>query len=387
MLPWPDQPIDSIPPEAFVPPHCPWPGCPHHRDPTGFRYRRHSRYFRKHDQQWVTRIRCRTCGGTFSRHTFSVTYYMKRPELLRPIAAGLLAGSAHRQLARSLGCAPSTVTRLSARLGRHALLLLARSLECLDSIPEAIVYDDFESFFFCQEFAVGVGTPVGQRSWFIYGLEHAPHRRGGRRSPAQKKRGKRPFKTPRRPYVDSFRRTLDLLASKQKGPDRLAVITDDHPGYRQGMKHHPERDRFLHRIYRNPKRAHKGAPRNATARRRDREMFAADLLHGLMRHSLSHHGRETIAFSRRQNALLERGFLMAVWRNYVKGRSERRPDRTTPAMAIGLAQEPWNWSRVLAQRLFPGRIRVPESWRRVYRRAIITPEVGRNLRHDLVHAF
>ena len=31
------------------------------------------------------------------------------------------AGSAHRQLARSLGCAASTVTRLAARIGRHCI--------------------------------------------------------------------------------------------------------------------------------------------------------------------------------------------------------------------------------------------------------------------------
>ncbi|MCZ6650802.1 MAG: hypothetical protein O7D35_09040, partial [Acidobacteria bacterium] len=63
----------------------------------------------------MPRFRCRRCGGTFSRRAFSLTYYLKRPELLPRIAAGLQAASAHRQLARTLGCAPSTVTRLSAR--------------------------------------------------------------------------------------------------------------------------------------------------------------------------------------------------------------------------------------------------------------------------------
>ena len=45
---------------------------------------------------------------------------MKRPELLLPTAQLLVSGCAHRQIARSLGCAASTITRLSRRLGNHA---------------------------------------------------------------------------------------------------------------------------------------------------------------------------------------------------------------------------------------------------------------------------
>jgi FixJ family two-component response regulator len=69
-----------------------------------------------------------------------VSYYSKRPELLVPIVAGLVGGSAHRQIARTLGCAPSTVTRSAARLGRHAMLLLATARRALAaSVAEAFV--------------------------------------------------------------------------------------------------------------------------------------------------------------------------------------------------------------------------------------------------------
>jgi hypothetical protein len=63
---------------------------------------------------------------------------MKRPELLAPIAAGLVAGSAHGQIARTLGCAPSTVTRLAARLGRAALLLQAVAMSELEPLDEPV---------------------------------------------------------------------------------------------------------------------------------------------------------------------------------------------------------------------------------------------------------
>jgi hypothetical protein len=120
---------------------------------------------------------------------------------------------------------------------------------------------------------------------------------------------------------------------------------------------------------------------------RDRAMFPVDQLHALLRHSLAHHRRETIAFGRRINALAERLFLAMVWRNFVKWRSERRPDRSTPAMRLGLTESRWSWRRVLARRLFPGRERLPESWREIYRREWTTPVLRFNTRHSLLHAY
>ena len=84
-------------------------------------------------------------------------------------------------------------------------------------------------------------------------------------------------------------------------------------------------------------------------------MFPVDCLHALLRHSMASHRRETIAFGRRLNALVERLFLAIIWRNFVKKRSERRSDPTTPAMLAGVTDRPWSWSRALARRIFPDR--------------------------------
>ena len=116
-------------------------------------------------------------------------------------------------------------------------------------------------------------------------------------------------------------------------------------------------------------------------------MFPSDVLHALLRHSMAHHRRETIAFGRRLNALMERFFVAAAWRNLVKGRSERKPDPSTPAMAVGLTDEPWQWERVLARRLFFHRETVPHPWDELYRRLWITPLLKSNTRHQLLHAF
>jgi hypothetical protein len=116
-------------------------------------------------------------------------------------------------------------------------------------------------------------------------------------------------------------------------------------------------------------------------------MWASDLLHTIWRHSSAHHRRETIAFARRVNAAVERGFVFAAWRNFVKGVSERKPDPTTPAMRLGLAVAPWSWARVLAQRLFPSRIVLPPGWIEVYRREWITESIGANTRHSCRLAY
>jgi hypothetical protein len=293
----------------------------------------------------------------------------------------LIAGSAHRQIARTVGCAPSTVTRLAARIGRHSLLLQALALGELGPLEEPVVFDHFETFVFSQDDRLGIGTAVGQRSWFVYTMDPAPHARAGKRSVRRRPR-KHPLpdKIPRS-VLQSTERVLRLLGLLGRG--RVDLISDDHPLYPVAVTTQKQLE-VHHRVYPSPPR---GTDMTTAARERNREMFAADLLHKLWRHSEAHQRRETIAFGRRANAVLERSALMMVWRNFVKGVSERRADRTTPAQRLGLTGRPFKWRDIFARRLFPKRIRLPEGWSSIYRREWITPAVGRNLRHDLKQAF
>ena len=184
---WPIQPVEIQ--RRFAPRFCTHRDCPQHRLEGRKRllYRRHGSYVRA-DGRRVPRFWCSVCERSFSKQSFSPTYYMKRPELLVPTAAGLEAGSAHRQLARSLGCAPSTITRISARLGRHAMLLHVLALLHLDDVHESLVADHFETFGGSQDYPFGVATVVGGRSHFLYSLDPAPHRRTGHRSVFQEAR-------------------------------------------------------------------------------------------------------------------------------------------------------------------------------------------------------
>ena len=382
----PKTPVERL--QDFQPAFCPWPECPEHRRTTrGYRFARQGVYATKRRPK-IPRFRCLVCGRSFSRQTFSTSYYLKRPELLVPVAAGLVAGSAHRQIARSLACAGSTVTRLSARLGRHALLLQSLALEHLRGrLCEDLAADHFETFEFTQDLPFGVLTLVGRDSWFVYGVDPAPHARTGHRTPEQEARRRaRPRRASRGGYRGSFRRGLDLLGRLVPEGKSISIACDGRAQILDAHAQHPARLSIDLEVHPNPRRGPKGSPRSAEAIARDRAMYPVDQLHALLRHSRSDHKRETIAFGRRLNAVMERLFVAAVWRNFIKHRSERRPEPVTPAMRLALVDSPWTWTQALSRRLFPGRLRLPPVWRELYLRNWTTPVLPTNLRHDLRHA-
>jgi transposase-like protein len=378
-------PVERL--QRFRPPFCPRRECPDHlRIRPGYRAHVHGSYTRQRGSA-IPRYLCLTCGGTFSRQAFSPTYYLKRPELLVPVAAGLVSGSAHRQIARLFGCAPSTVTRLSYRAGRHFLLLMSAAKQALrDMQLEPIVLDHFETFEFSQDLPFGIATAVGQQSWFVYGVDPAPHARSGRRTPSQQRRVEsRAMRPHHGGYAGSTRRTIDRLL--QVTPDGLHLVTDNHESYRRTIRRHPQRERIRHEIHPNPERGPKGSPRSQKALQRDRAMFACDLLHGLARHSMAAHRRETIAFGRRLNALILRIYGFAVWRNFVKRRSERHGIDTTPAMLLGLTDRRWTWKQLFAWRLFPDRNQLDSFEQLLYEQRWNTPVLPANALHNLRLAY
>jgi hypothetical protein len=311
---------------------------------------------------------------------------MKRPELLPAIASGLVNGAAHRQIARGLRCAPSTVTRQSARIGRHSLLLLVLALEHLAEDREDTVLAHIESFEGARKRRFAIATLVGADSWFSYGVDGAPH---GQAVPRRSFRDTRPCRRRTRTRHGHLLSARRLLAARAlfAGEDALRVICDDEHDYRATVRSLALRGRVQLVVDPRPKPGPRGAPRSDEARAHDAAVFPNELLRRLARHSMAHHHIDTIAFPRRINAAMERQFTLAAWRNFVKKRAERRPERVTPAMLKRLATEPWSWERVFARRLFPDRLRVPMSWLGIYRREWITPALRSNTRHALHLAF
>ena len=333
-------------------------------------FQRNGWYRTPSDSRQIPRFRCKTCRRTCSQQTFAASYYLKRRDLPPKIATQLVACAGHRQMARSFHCSKTTITRQIERLGRHAILFHARCLQELSAIAEPIVHDHFETFIGRQDHALGVGTAVGARSWFVYDVDPAPHQGSGRRpdrQPAERA-------GPSRPYVASIRRTIQALLPRVSGSRRLQCIVDGRVDYLKAVQLRGWKEQVRLRVYPNPKRGPKGSPRSPEAMARDAAMFPVDSLHQLIRHSSADHKRETIAFGRRLESILGRAYVFAIWKNFIKGRSERKPDRTTPAMRLSLTEMPWRWERIFVRRLFPARIRPTNAAMKLYRK-LWTPQL------------
>jgi hypothetical protein len=356
--------INSVHPSRFSPPFCPRPTCVAHRARgKGFN---HNGWYRKpSSREKIPRCTCLDCGKSCSRSTFSPTYYLKKPALLTAVASGLVACSAHRQIARSNHCAKTTVTRMAERISRHAILFHQRCLAHLPPLDEVVVHDHFEAFIGRQDRALGIGTAVGFRSWFIYDIDPAPHRGSGRRPDRKPDQAN----VPSAAYIRSIKRTFQALIPHVSEGAQLVCHVDGRKDYLVAAGTPEFESRVALRIYPNPKRGPKGSPRSREALERDRAMFPIDQLHQFLRHTYSEHKRETISFGRRLESIVGRAFLIAVWKNFIKGRSERKPDRTTPAMKLGLTDERWSWARLFTRRLFLEREPVSEIGRVLYRKS------------------
>jgi transposase-like protein len=360
--------------DPFVPPFCPRADCRYHTCALGWRWVRHGSFTRRAAPQCIPRFRCGHCRHTFSRQTFSTTYYLKRPELLEPIAHRLLACSGYRQIAREARCHPTAVMGQAARLGRHALLFLAHHRPG-GPVCEPLVIDGFESFAYSQYQPLHLNLAVGAASHFLYGFTHAALRRKGRMTARQ--RGRRALLEQRfgRPDPKAIEHGIDhLLRMAAPTPQALVVRSDEHPAYPRALRRlagwavrHERTPSVLARTPRNP-------------------LFPVNLLDLLLRHSGSHHKRETIAFAKRHQSVVERAAVLAVWRNFIKPFSERHGGGT-PAMRLGLRRGRLSWRAVLRWRYFPGRERLPGPWAGYYRRAIDTPGIPRPRRHALRLAF
>ena len=362
---WPTLSVERVRPSRFIPPFCPRPECCAHKG-RGSGFNRHG-YYKKCSGRVrvrVPRYLCRDCRHTCSRQTFSTTYYLKRPGLQVRIARGLVASSAHRQIAHSERCAKTTVTRQAERLGRHALLFHARARASGPEIDEGIVHDHFETFVTRQDHALGVGTAVGARSWYVHDVDPAPHRGSGRRP--DRKPDAQPRAIPHRTYVESIKRTLFGLIERIPDGEKLVFRCDGRLDYRVAVKDPALASRVVLRVYPNPDRGPKGSPRSPEAIERDLAMWAADALHQFIRHSHADHKRETIAQGRRLESIVGRLHLHAVWKNFIKRRTERRPDQPTPAMWRRMTESPWIWEQLLAQRLFSTREPITAHALRLY---------------------
>lgn len=370
--------------QGFRPPYCPNIACPHYCPHPEWRPTRDGFFRRPSDGRRFQRFRCPHCARRFSSRTFAADYWLKRRDAFLDIARLCTEGPGLRQIARLLGLSHATVMRHIARAGRHCLIF-HRQLLAKGPVVDSIVIDGFESFEYSQYFPFHINLAVATSSWLILHFTESPLRRKGKMTSAQRLRREwleaqlgRPDPKAVEEGILELLRSVSMDRLLLKGPD-LLIHSDDHPAYR----------RALHRFGRmvdRPRLRHQVT--SSAARRTTRNpLFPVNLTDLLLRHGQANHRRETIAFSKRRQAALERMAVFTVWRNAIKDRREKMPGETA-AMAAGLLSRPLRWGEIFETRAVPRRAILPGGWWSLYWRRIRTAALGRRQRkHRLKYAF
>jgi transposase-like protein len=355
------------------PPFCPNPKCDSRGKSRHWRFKKKGFFFRDQKPRRIQRYLCHHCGRNFSAQTFSTRYWLRRGDLLEPVFHRLVACSGLRQIARETGVSHSTIRRLSDRLGRHCLLF-HESLRPARAPREPLVLDGFRTFEHSQYWPMDLNLLIG-KSHFVYGFNDAELRRSGTMRPSQRLKRQALEARVGRPDPQATRKRVEELLRRIVPPGAAGTIrSDEHQAYPQAMKRIRNR-RFRHE-----------ATSSKEARTTSNPLFPVNLADMLLRHSSANHKRETIAFSKRRQGALYRAAVWAVWRNYIKSRSENRRD-SPPAAALGLIEAALSVKQVLAERQFPDRIGISGWLSRCYFGRIPTRMIANCIGHDARYAI
>ena len=357
-----------------APPFCPNPACQYHRKPTtSWRWLRAGFFTRDASPKRIQRFRCGHCGRYFSTQTFRTDYWLKCPKLLSEAFHAMTHCTGFRQLARKLDCSPQTILGHVRRLGRHCLLF-HEQLRPKGELTEPLTLDGFRTFEWSQYHPSEFHHVVGQRSHYAHGFTHSELRRSGTMTARQRARRtvlERGFGRPDPRSVE--REVARIVGIVTAGATAAEIHSDENPAY----------GRALARL-RSLTIAHHTVSSRA-ARTSRSPLFAINLLDLLIRHSCANQKRETIAFSKSVGSAIARKWVFLAWRNYCKWFSERRRDGT-PAMRAGVCTQRWSVSRLLKERLFPGRVPLPEAWAEHYWGRVPMRRIARPQRHTLRYA-
>ena len=103
----------------FQPPRCPNGRCAAHADPRGAFFRRHGFYRARCRAHAIPRFLCKSCGRTFSRHTFRADRHDKEPHLNPRIIEFLTSGVGLGKSARSLDITRKNFVHKWRKIARH----------------------------------------------------------------------------------------------------------------------------------------------------------------------------------------------------------------------------------------------------------------------------
>jgi transposase-like protein len=347
--------------DSFVPEHCPYPHCPTNADQT-FRWIKWGWHGRQRAPFRVRRYQCLGCERTFSTQTFRGTYWQKRPDIDRLVQDSGRSCSGNRQIATMIGCSHTTVANKVERLARQGLRFHLQTLAKAPKLTGGLCFDGFASFEYAQYFPYWMNLGVHKETSFVLGFTESPQRRRGTMTPRQKRRRAEledEYGTPDGDAVEVG--TRELLESVRPFFDltKTTLVSDLCPFYPAAV-----RDAGFEGVpwTQVPGRA---------ARTTDNPLFEINLADLLIRHGNSSQKRETIAFNKRRQAGLERAWLWATWRNYMRPRNVKEKD-DPPAVQAGLQPRALGFEDIFGTRIFGWRQNTPAAWDRQLRRDVET---------------
>ena len=323
----------------FLPDRCPRPDCPSIASGHS-RWCFKGRFVRACDGRFVQRFLCLECRRTFSTQTFRLDYRLKKPQLNRQLIGPFVSKVTHRQVARILGCSRNTVAHRLELLGEHCerfqrwRLLRARN-KTLHSATFQL--DELETFEHSRRLApVTMPVLIERSSYFVLDLKTAalPARGGLRRADLERKQEREKLIGRRRSEsVKAVEHCLKTLQRMRCAGAPIHVQTDRKLTYVSILNR-----RFKERLRHE---------RHPSVARRDHSnaLFPINHTLAMMRDGISRLVRRTWAASKLKERLERHAWIWAVWRNYVRGITNRSPG-TSPAMAIGIETKRWKMAEI-----------------------------------------
>ena len=356
-------------------PFCPNPDCHYHRHaPPGKRwYRPFGSYSTKRNGR-LPRYRCRACGRTFSRQTFSIDYYTKKqlcyPTLLRLLSSGVSLRGLSRLFGETTNCIANRIDRLARQCIASHLHLLGEI-----SLQEPLVADGFETFTVSQYYPENIHLLVGKDSQYLYSFNHVTISRKGRMRAEQKKRREllyRQYRPPRGGVRKLFGALLEeLVRVWVRGPlAPLTLITDEKKEYRYALRdkgvfvHLTAAGLLVHRRISSKK-----------ARTTQNALFSVNYFDREIRKDCAAHHRESLCFARNVSASMNRMILYVFYHNYLKPYRIVPEEMPVHAEVAGVGKESIaaELGRVFSRRVFLSRERVYGFWRKLWEKELVTP--------------
>lgn len=358
----------------FSPPYCPNPDCVQHMESLEDGFTLHGWLTMKRFPHKNRRYKCKFCDQTVSYYFYTLEYRQVKYGLNREIFTLTHGGTSNRQIGRYFDVSEHLVRARIEKISRWGML---RHMKFMNEfkITEPIVYDGLENFAFSQYDPNNLNHAIGKQSQFIYYYNLAPMNRKGRmsdRQKAMKEYLERKFGAyPKYAIRNCTTELLKWLCEHVRKEDSLILHSDEHYQYRKSIKYDvPDLDITHITTSAKEPRTHRN------------KLFAVNFADMLIRHMSAAYKRETIAFSKNHNAMVDRYTLFMINKNYMRTRHikphvlDERANKESPAMTIGLTDRIMKFREFFKCRIMLTQIKLSKAWRNFYRRVNEYPRMN-----------